>query len=299
MNFDFSAMSAIPRIQPAASTALNEWLPVMAGLLLLYVPTFHGLANSLWQEEEQGHGPLILVVIIWLFWERRQLLLASPGRTNPVAGYAALVLGLFFYALGRSQDITLLEVGSLAPVLAGTLLILRGWSAIRTYWFPLLFIVFLLPVPGMVIDAITLPLKQTVSDVVEQLLYIGGYPIARNGVVLMIGQYQLLVADACSGLNSMFSLSALGVLYLYVMRSKSWLHNVLLIASILPIAFAANIIRVMVLVLVTYYLGDEAGQGFLHEFSGMMLFVIALLGLFGFDWLLRFTVGLLPRLQKS
>lgn len=299
MNFDATGMSTTSMIRSDARAIALEWLPIATGLLLLYAPTFYGLANTLWQEEEQGHGPLILAVIIWLFWDQRQLLLAPSGRPAPVAGYVALVLGLLFYALGRSQDITLLEVGSLAPVLAGTLLILRGWPAIRTFWFPLLFIIFLLPVPGMVIDAITLPLKQTVSDVVERLLYAGGYPIARNGVVLMIGQYQLLVADACSGLNSMFSLSALGVLYLYLMRSKSWLHNALLIASILPIAFIANIIRVIMLVLVTYYLGDEAGQGFLHDFSGMMLFVIALLGLFGFDRLLRFTGGIFPRLLKT
>lgn len=275
-----------------------EWVPVLTGLLLLYVPTFYGLAHTLWQDDEQGHGPLILLVIIWLFWEQRGVLIKPAERTAPVAGYLALVFGLLVYALGRSQDITLLETGSLAPVLAGTLLVARGWAAIRALWFPLLFIVFLLPLPGMVIDAITLPLKQAVSDIVERLLYTAGFPIARNGVVLMIGQYQLLVADACSGLNSMFSLSALGVLYLYLMRSPSWWHNGMLIASILPIAFAANIIRVIVLVLLTYYLGDEAGQGFLHEFSGMMLFIIALSGLFLFDRVLRLAGALMPGTQK-
>jgi exosortase B len=256
------------------------------------------LAHTLWQDDEQGHGPLILLVIIWLFWEQRGVLIKPAEGTAPFAGYMLLVFGLLVYAVGRSQDITLLETGSLAPVLAGTLLVSRGWAGIRFLWFPLLFIVFLLPLPGMVIDAITLPLKQAVSDIVERLLYFAGFPIARNGVVLMIGQYQLLVADACSGLNSMFSLSALGVLYLYLMRSPSLLHNAMLIASILPIAFIANIIRVIVLVLLTYYLGDEAGQGFLHEFSGMMLFIIALSGLFLFDRVLRFAGALIPGMQK-
>ncbi len=154
---------------------------------------------------------------------------------------------------------------------------------------------FLVPLPGFFVDALTGPLKQLVSAIAEQLLYAAGYPIARSGVVLTIGQYQLLVADACSGLNSMFSLSALGLLYLYLMRYKSWLHNGLLLASILPIAFCANIVRVMILMLVTYHFGDAAGQGLMHGFFGMVLFVIALLILFGFDSLLRLAGAFISR----
>jgi exosortase/archaeosortase family protein len=98
-------------------------------------------------------------------------------------------------------------------------------------------------------------------------------------VIISIGPYQLLVADACSGLNSMFSLSALGALFMFLMKRKSRLHNAVMLASILPIAFMANIIRVVLLVLVTYHLGDEAGQGFLHGLAGMVL-MLAALGIF-------------------
>jgi exosortase len=141
----------------------------------------------------------------------------------------------------------------------------------------LVFIVYLIPLPGIFVDAVTGPLKQYVSAIAEQLLYVAGYPIARSGVVLTIGQYQLLIADACSGLNSMFSISAIGLLYLYLMRYTNWLHNGLVLASLLPIAFCANIVRVVILVLVTYHFGDAAGQGFLHGLSGMMLFVVGLI----------------------
>jgi exosortase len=113
-----------------------------------------------------------------------------------------------------------------------------------------------------------------------------GYPIAQSGVVISIGQYQLLVADACSGLHSMFSLTALGTLFMYVMRRPSHLHNALMLASILPIAFVANLVRVIVLVLVTYHLGDEAGQGFLHGAAGFVLMAVALVIFFGLDGLL-------------
>jgi exosortase B len=270
-------MSAVLDTKASRRAAGLEWLPVLAGLLLLYVPTFYDLANTLWNENEYAHGPIILAVIVWLIWNKRQVLLAAPTRTAPVPGVALLLFGLLLYVVGRAQNISILEIGSLVPILAGVLLAMRGWPALRAYWFMLLFIAYLVPLPGIFVDAVTGPLKNNVSAIAEQILYAAGYPVARSGVVLTIGQYQLLIADACSGLNSMFSLSALGLLYLYLMRYKSWLHNGLILASLLPIAFAANITRVIILVLVTYHFGDAAGQGFVHGFSGMVLFVIALI----------------------
>jgi exosortase B len=172
-------------------------------------------------------------------------------------------------------------------VLAGGLLILQGRAAVRALWFPLLFLVFMVPLPGVLVDAMTGPLKQWVSILAENSLYALGYPIARSGVTLSIGPYQLLVADACSGLNSMFSLSALGLLYMYLMGRPSWLHNAIMLLSILPVAFAANIVRVLILVLITYHLGDEAGQGFLHGSAGMVLFMSALILIMGIDVLLQ------------
>jgi exosortase B len=163
---------------------------------------------------------------------------------------------------------------------------MRGWTALRALWFMLLFIFYLVPLPGTFVDGLTLPMKQSVSEIAAQILYAAGYPIARTGVILTIGQYQLLVADACAGLNSMFSLSALGLLYLYLMKHKSWLQNGLILVSLLPIAFCANIVRVIVLVLVTYHFGDAAGQGFAHGFSGMVLFVIALISILLLDAIL-------------
>ena len=281
-------MSIVPDAKPGRGGAdWLEWLPVAAGVLVLYLPTFYDLATTIWQSEEHAHGPIILAVIVWFIWEERKALLIATARTAPGPGYSLLVFGLLLYALGRSQGIILFEVGALAPILAGVLLATRGWEGLRALWFSLILIVFLVPLPGFFVDALTVPLKQHVSEIAEQLLYAAGYPIARNGVVLIVGQYQLLVADACSGLNSMFSLSALGLVYLRLMRYPSWLHNGLIIASILPIAFGANIVRVMILVLVTYHLGDETGQGFTHSFAGMLLFMVALLMLLGLDGVIR------------
>lgn len=274
------------QLKPTAQAFLVEWWPVLAGLLALFVPTYVGLANGIWNSEEQAHGPIVFAVVLWMFWQQRAIVAAPARSTNPVSGSVLFGFGLLVYILGRSQDILILEVGSQIPMLGGLLLLTRGTQSVRALWFPLVFLLFMLPLPGFVVDGLTGPLKQYISVIVEQVLYLAGYPVARNGVVLTIGPYQLLVADACSGLHSMFSLSSMGLLYLYLMQHTSWTRNGILIASILPIAFAANVLRVIVLVLVTYYLGDEAGQGFLHGFAGIALFVIALLMLFALDGLL-------------
>lgn len=271
-----------------ASNAIPKttWFVVLAGFAVMYLPTYWWAAHDLWQADEYAHGAIILLVVIWLFWEERNAILKAEIKPLGVLGWPCFILGVMFYLLGRSQNISILDFGSQILILAGVMLIIQGMPMLRAAWFPLFYILFMIPLPGILVDALTGPLKNWISIIAEQLLYSIGYPIARNGVVLTIGQYQLLVADACSGLHSMFSLSALGILFMYITERKSWLHNGIMLASILPIAFAANIVRVMVLILVTYHMGDEAGQGFLHGAAGIVLLIVALLFLFLLDAIL-------------
>lgn len=273
----------------------REWGPVLAGGAALFIPTYLQLAGGLWDMDAYAHGPIVLAVTLFLLWQKREVFRQVGMSQATVAGSANLVLGLLLYVLGRSQGIVLFEVGAQIPLVIGCLLLLRGWNTVRWLWFPLFFMLFLVPIPGFMLDAVTVPLKGYLASIVEVLVYQLGYPIARTGVTLSVGQYRLLVADACSGINSMYSLSAMGLLYIYLMHYANRLRNVLLLAAILPLAFAANIARVIILVLVTYYFGDEAGQGFLHEFAGIALFLSGLLLLVGLDALL----GLVPALAQK
>jgi exosortase B len=284
------SVSQPTKVEVLPRTFATEWLPIIAGLLLLYVPTFVSQSANYWVHDDHAHGPIILAVVCWLAWDGRRFLLSGSPVRAPGAGFSLLAFGLLVYVLGRSQDVALFEVGSLIPVLAGVLLVMRGWQGLRGMWFMLFFIVYLLPLPGFLVNAMTMGLKQDISAIASQVLYAVGYPVAHDGVIISIGQYQLLVSDACSGINSMFSLSAIGLLYLYVMRYRNWAHIGLIVASLLPIAFFANIARVIFIVLVTYHFGDAAGQGFVHGFSGIVLFVVALLAIVLLDTLLsRFT----------
>ncbi|MBN8453653.1 MAG: exosortase B [Candidatus Accumulibacter sp.] len=267
------------------------WLPIIAGLAAMYVPSFADLMRGIWSTDEQAHGPIVLGIACWLAYRKWPAMWqVSEGQAPSAWGWPIVVLALVLYAIGRSQDILLFEIGSLIWALAGILLLTRGSAALKAQWFALFFMLFMIPLPGVVVDTVTMPMKMAVSYVAEHILYAVGYPIARTGVILQIGQYKLLVADACAGLHTLFTLEALGLLYLNIVRRDSLVRNVTLAILIVPISFTANVIRVMVLTLITYHFGDEAGQGFLHGFAGMVLFLTALLLIIAVDAVIQWGV---------
>jgi len=249
---------------------------LLGAFVVMYGPSYMMLADRVWPTTEQGHGPIILAVSIYLLFGKRHELSALPVRPDKPLGYMLLVSGVLLYALGRSQFILFFEIFSQILVIASLVLLFSGRQGLRLVWFPIFFLLFMVPLPGSVVASITGPLKSAVSAVATSLLYLMGYPVARAGVLLSVGPYQLLVADACAGLNSMFTLEALGLLYMNLMNYTNPVRNTVLAILIIPIAFAANIVRVMILVLVTYHFGDEAGQGFIHNFAGMVLFMVGL-----------------------
>lgn len=277
---------------PMARALLPEWGPILFGLLCLYVPTGFRLFNGVWSTEEQAHGPIILALSLWLIYRKWPEMLErlGPPKAAPVAGWSILVISMLCYILGRSQDILALEIGSFILSLGAILLLKFGTRALALLWFPFFFMLFMVPLPGQIVSLLTMPMKMAVSYVTEHLLFALGYPIARSGVILQIGQYQLLVADACAGLQTLLTLEALGLFYLNVVRHTSLFRNITLALLIIPISFSANVIRVITLSLVTYYLGDAAGQGFLHGFAGMVLFVTALVLILSVDSMLQWFV---------
>lgn len=271
--------------------ALPEWWPVLLGLAVLFVPTFHDLFTGAWVGEEQGHGPIIFGLALWLIYRKwpEMLEATTPPRAS-WTGWPIFVIGLLSHMLGRSQKILMLEVLSIILVMMAVLLIKRGGRALRVLWFPFFFMIFMVPLPSEFVAAVTMPMKMAVSWATEHILFAFGYPISRSGVILQIGQYQLLVADACAGLQTLLTLEALGLFYLNLMRHPSAFRNIGLALFIIPISFSANVIRVIVLTLITYYYGDAAGQGFLHGFAGMVLFVTALVLILSIDSALQWTI---------
>jgi exosortase B len=256
---------------------------LLIGMATLFIPTYLSLAEDVWHTDVHGHGPMILAVCLWLLWMDRHKIFEGAAAPSYGAGFAGLGLGLVMHFLGHSQSIHMLTTLAQPFVFGSCLLLLHGVGALRRAWFPLFFMIFMVPLPETVVGAITMPLKHAVSVVTEALLYALNYPIGRSGVTLSIGPYQLLVADACSGMNSLLTLESLGLLYMRLMNYKSKTRNVFLALAIIPTSFAANVARVVILVLVTYYFGDEVGQGFVHDFSGLVLFSVSLVSIYFID----------------
>jgi exosortase B len=265
---------------------------LLGSFLAAYTPTILSLIDGPWQTEQEGHGPLIIAASLWLVWQSRERLKATEIVPAPVTGWTVLLSGLLLMFLARTQDVLPVEALSAIPVIVGCVLLAAGWPLLRVLAFPIGFLFFAVPAPDWAIDAVTVPLKVFISDLVTRVLYHAGYPIAQNGVMIMIGSYQLLVKDACSGMNSIFALSAIGVFYAYAFRWENKLRSLLLLAAIVPITILANFIRVITLVLIAYYGGADLLDGIVHDLTGIGLFIVAVILLFMFDGLL----GLIGRL---
>jgi len=269
------------------------WIAVGLGLLFLYVPTFIGLSRTLWREDDYAHGPIILAVALYLFWKigTDPEFTSRETISNWKLGSVPIFLGLLLYLVGQSQGLPLFATASMIPVIAGAALAIGGTGALRAIAFPLLFLAFLIPIPGFLIEAATGPLKQLVSTIVAALLGAVGYPVVREGVVLDMGGHQMLVADACSGMNSIVSLTALTLLYVHLTGPSAARRWIALLASVVPIAIAANALRVLALVLVAYHFGDDAAQGAVHTAAGLLVFVAAFLMLTTLDSLFGLRGG--------
>jgi exosortase B len=265
---------------------------VALAVAVLFGPTYARLSQTLWLSDEHSHGPLILAVCAYLMFRRRAALAALPAppwrRTGPA--WALLAASMALLAIGRAASMPLLELLAQPFAAAALLLIFKGTAGLRLMAFPVAFLVFSVPLPGVLVAAVTAPLKLAVSAVSTSLLHAVGYPIARQGVVLTVGPYQLLVADACAGLNSVFMLEALVLLYTNLMGYRDRWRNAFLILAAVPISFAANVVRVVTLVMVTFHFGDAAGRGFVHDFAGVLLLLVALFFTAGADRLYGLAV---------
>lgn len=279
-------------------TSRLTWAVLAAALATVLVPSYLDAYRVFWRVERGGQGAVILAVIAWLIWRERATLGRFAARSPLLPGLALLVPGIALYVVARSQSIYSLEILAQIPVLLGVVLLLWGMPGLRRVWFPVALLTFVVPIPGSLLDPLLLPLKGWVSATVDTLLHLLGYPIARTGVLLIIGSYHLLIADACSGLNSMVALSGVGLLYVYLAGHRTRARNVALLLSILPIAFAANIVRVLMLVLITYYNGEAAGRTF-HDYAGVLEVLLAFAAFFTFDRLLGWIGRRPPRRPLS
>lgn len=277
-----SGAASAGRPRELAGKVFSE-APLIAAALALLVPTMIRLGEQVWSREAGAHGPIVLATGIWLLWRRLPAMTAAAQPGNLVLTLAAAVFSLLVFIVGRAYDLISLES---AGVYGFGLAILHdrfGLKQMLKSWFPILYLGLLLPVPGWMLDQFTAPLKLLVSSLAALVVSPLGVPLYQEGVTMVVGSYQLLVEDACSGLNSLIGLVAITTFYIYLLRNAGWRYSLFLVCLIIPVAIAANVLRIVILILLTYYFGDAVGQGFLHVTAGLFLFALSLLLMFLID----------------
>lgn len=258
-------------------------LALIVGAAIVLLPTMFEVGKFNWTTEQGGHGPIVLATGLWLLWRE---LKSSPAKREPgnlIIGGLSVAALLGLYVLARITGILEIEALAMYGALIAGAYLLFGGALIRSIWFPLLYLALTLPPPDSVVAAITQPIKIAISDWAVTLLHALGYPIASWGVRIQIAQYELLVAAACAGLNSIISLSAICLFYGYLRHRTNFAAFVMIALAVIPIAVFSNFVRVLILILITYYLGESAGQGFLHDFAGLTMFAAALFAVFVID----------------
>lgn len=279
--------SSLVQVAPPAprSHVTPANLILALGLAALVLPTMFQVARVSWASEQGGHGPLVLATGGWLLWRELQEGKAErrPGEVLP--GALTLIGCLIIFVLARITGVLEIEGFSMYGALIACAYLLFGGAVIRSIWFPLVYLAFTLPPPDTVVAAITQPIKIEISQMTVSLLHALGYPVASSGVMIYIGQYQLLVAAACAGLNSIVTLGALCLFYVYLRHRSNFTAFLVISIAAIPIAMFSNFVRVLALVLITYYFGESAAQGFVHDFAGLLMFAVALLTVFAIDQL--------------
>lgn len=255
-------------------------------LIFLLCGSIHRLNEYVWSLSDYSQGPVVLFILCYLFFAKAKEMDGYATNSTPLASvffWALLGLGIISYIIGRSQFINFLEIFSFCLLIPAVVGLVYGEKNLKKLWFPIFFTIFLIPLPSFFVASITMPIKIAVSSVTADILSFLDYPVAQSGVILQIGQYKLFVADACAGMNTLFTLEGLGLFYLNMVKRDSLARNILLTILIIPISFLANVFRVLAISLITYYFGDEMGQGFLHGFAGIFMFMVALLLIISID----------------
>jgi exosortase len=269
------------------------WPTILSGLvLLLYAPVLRNLVSQWWSDSDYSHGffvPLFSGYILWRQRDRWMKIETKPsnfGLLVMLGGVGLLLVGSLGAELFTSRF-------SLLVLLAGMILFLGGWKLLRAVSFPLCFLIFMIPLPTIIYNQITFPLQLIASRFATFWLELVHVPVLREGNILLFSNYSLEVVEACSGIRSLMTLISLAVIYGYVLEPRLWVR-ILLVVLMVPIAIVSNAFRIMGAGMMAHHFGPAAAEGFLHEFSGWVIFLVALLLLFTFHWILR-RIGQVPR----
>jgi exosortase len=247
-----------------------------------FYPVVARLVDAWTTDENMSHGIFVPFAAGYIAWLQREELARIP-RKPMLAALVLLLFGGLLLCVGGPRLTTYVSVTRLGflMVLLGSLLLLEGWRRVVALVYPLALVLFMIPPPEYVLGKITLPLQFIASWMSEQVLSGLGYAVLREGNVIQMSQHNMAVAEACSGLRSLFSLTFLTMVYAWLFEQTLW-RRALLIIGIVPIAIAANCFRIVI----TGMLGqidEKYVHGTYHDMAGYSIFLVA----FGLLWVLH------------
>lgn len=271
----------------SATRKIQAWQTVvLVGLIgTLYWGILWKLLQQWWTDPNFSHGFFVPLFSAFVVWRNRKNLARVPLRQSWV-GLPVVMFALSTLIVGVLGAELFLSRSSLILLLAGLIIYFGGWQLFRAVLFPWLFLFFMVPIPSIVFNQITLPLQFFASKLATDILRALSVPVLREGNIIVLPRMRLEVAEACSGIRSLMSLGTMAIIYGYLADSKFWRRAILALMSI-PVAIAANALRLVGTGLTVQYWDPDKGQGFFHEFSGWLIFVVSLAMLFGLHSLIR------------
>lgn len=283
---------AKPIARPSSRTLLL--LATIGGLMLWAYWTTLGELARLWSHDPQySHGYLVPAFALYLLWQRRQQLanvsagLNGGGLLLLAAGTALRMAGSFFF-------LPWLDVVSLLPCLAGVCVLLGGWRSLRWSWPALAFLLFMLPLPYRFQVALAQPLQRLATQASAYLLQTLGSPAVAEGNIITINDVRIGVVEACNGLSMLVTFFALSAAVAMLLRGH-WIYRLAIVFSALPIALAANVIRIVVTAVLHEKVGSEIANIVFHDWAGFLMMPLALSMMFVELWLLRRVLVEQPR----
>ncbi len=280
---------SLPRTRPGDGlrSAIPLWqIAILSALLLwLYTPTLARLILQWWRDPNFSHGFFVPLFSAFVVWQERGRLARMTPRPS-WSGLLILAWALCTLIVGQMGAELFLSRSSLILALAGLIVLFLGWNSFRALFFPWAFLVLMFPIPNVIFNQITFPLQLQASRVAAFVLPVFGVPILREGNVINLPSMALEVAEACSGIRSLMSLVTLAIIYGYLLEKRLWVRWVLALASV-PIAIAANSVRIIGTGLLVQYWDADKAEGYFHASWGWIIFVISLLLLYAVHGLIR------------
>jgi exosortase len=264
---------------------------VTIGLLLtaLYHRVILELGHDWMVDENYSHGFLIPLVSAYMIWRRRERIRSLPKDSCDV-GLVVILFGLLLFFVASIAAEYFTQRLSMLIVMGGLVLYLGGKRLAGTVAFPLIYLIFMIPVPYVIYYTASFPLELLASRLTTSVVALLGIPIIRAGNILHLESTTLQVVDACSGLRSLISLSALAAAMAFLTQ-RTFLTGILLFLSSVPVAIGANVLRLTVTAILASLYGERVAQGFLHQFSGVLVFVFAVICLGFIGGILRWLVS--------